>query len=462
MSRAGETITAIATGAGPAGIAILRISGPDALVVGDRLCGGDGRTLRQAAHTLRRARFTDSATAEPIDDGLVAVFRAPRSWTGEDVVELQGHGGAMTMKRMFAACLVAGGRAARPGEFSERAFVNGKIDLAQAEAVADLINARSDAAQRAALRQTDGDLSRRVNGVSDRLKAALAAIEASIDFPEEIGEIDGPALEALLNEARGEMAHLLEGAGYGIRLREGVRVALTGRPNVGKSSLLNALAGRERAIVTAIPGTTRDIVEEELQFGGIPVVALDTAGLRDTDDPVERIGVDRARDAVAQADLLIYVLDAAAGLTVADRQLIAALPVGRPCVFAVNKADIGDAATALSALRALLAPADIAAVATAAPTGVGLSELIDGVARALGAPAEAGDSPLITSARHEAALANARVATGRARETLAGGLPAELIAVDIHGALQSLGEITGETAREEIIAGIFARFCIGK
>ena len=364
-----DTIAAIATATGPAGVGIVRLSGPGAFAVADRILGGRGvhTTAAHAGHTLHRVRFRDPRTGEALDDGLIAVFHAPRSLTGEDVVELQGHGGSVTLGRVLAATLAAGARAARPGEFSERAFLNGKMDLAQAEAVADLVAAGTVAAQRAARRQVSGALSQAVRASADAVREALARIEASIDFPEEVGEIDAPVVERSLAQARTDVERLLATAGYGKRLRDGVTVVLAGRPNVGKSSLLNALAGAERAIVTDVPGTTRDVVEETLNLHGLPVRALDTAGIRQTDDPVERIGVDRARRAVEDADVVVAVLDAGAGVTPDDARFLAAL-AGRAVV----------------------------------------------------------------------------------------------VAVDAHGALKALGEITGETAREEIIAGIFARFCIGK
>lgn len=462
-----DTITAIATAAGPAGVGIVRVSGPEAFTVVDRLTASAGRrsARKQPGHTLRRVAVHDPETHEILDDALLAIFHAPRSLTGEDVAEIQGHGGGVTLKQVLAATLAAGARLARPGEFSERAFANGKIDLAQAEAVADLVTAETVAAQQAARRQLSGELSRFIQDCRSDLQEALAYIEASIDFPEEVGEIDPDTVDPPLHRAMGTLTALLATASYGRRLREGITVVLTGRPNTGKSSLLNALAGADRAIVTPVPGTTRDIVEEAVSVEGIPVRALDTAGLRETSDPVEQIGVARAQQAVADADVVVAVLDTVSGMTEDDSILLASL-AGRPAVVVVNKADLADPEPVLAAVRTLL-PA-VPTVATAAPTGAGLSDLRQALARAAtGDETTASEKssaavPLVTSARHEAALREAQTAVEHARSTLAQGLPAELIAVDAHGALQVLGRITGETAREDIIRGIFERFCIGK
>jgi tRNA modification GTPase len=458
---ASDTIAAIATATGPAGVGIVRISGPDAFAIADRVFPRNAPVYRQTTHTLRRATLHDPTTGEPIDDGLLAVFHDKRSFTGEPVVEFQGHGGTVNLTRVFAACITAGARPARPGEFSERAFSNGKLDLAQAEAIADLVAAGTVAAQRAAQRQAAGELSANIRSCQSHIEEALARIEASIDFPEEVGEIDERAVGTALSRAAGIIAGLLSGAGYGRRLRDGLTLVLTGRPNVGKSSLLNALAGTERAIVTPIPGTTRDVVEEQLNIAGMPVRALDTAGLRDTEDPVERIGVERARRAVDEADVIIAVLDATAGVTEEDTRLLASLSDRVPsgcAVIAINKTDRANA----DAMRMVLsAHTSLPIVPISATTSAGLIELTATIAEAVAGTVPA-EPPLVTSARHEAALRVAADSLSRAINTLSAGLPPELIAVDAHGAIQSLGEITGQTTREDIIAGIFARFCIGK
>lgn len=453
-----ETIAAIATATGSAGVGIIRISGANAFTIADQLTRSSKSVRKQAGHTLRYVRLYDPTTGEVLDDGLFAVFHAPRSFTGEDVVEFHGHGGTVLLARVLTAVLTAGARPARPGEFSERAFRNGKLDLAQAEAIADLIAAGTVTAQRAARRQLSGELSAQVHTIRDAITEALALIEASIDFPEEVGEMEPARIDAPLQRAEAMTIELLQTAGYGRRLREGITVVLTGRPNVGKSSLLNALSGTNRAIVTDIPGTTRDVVEESLNLAGIPVRAWDTAGVRETDDPVERIGVDRAKEAVLSADVVIAVLDAQAGVTPEDRHLLENLQGRAGVVVAINKADKADTYPLLSEVRPLFP-----SVAVSAVTREGLSELSLLLAQIVsGSPIEAETVPLVTSARQEAALHTAQTALARARTTVEAHLPVELIAVDCHAALAALGEITGETTREEIIAGIFSRFCLGK
>lgn len=454
-----ETIAAIATATGPAGVGVVRLSGDNAIAVAAQVCRTRVPLSEQPSTSLRRVEVTD-ASGEILDDGLVAVFRTPNSFTGENVVEIQGHGGSVTLSRVLNACLAAGARAARPGEFSERAFVNGKLDLAQAEAVAAMVSAQTVTAQRVARQQLSGTLSRTVNEAGGIIQEALARIEASIDFPEEVGEIDAETVTGILLQAEEVVSRLLATAGYGRRLNEGITLVLAGRPNVGKSSLLNALAGRDRAIVSPIAGTTRDVVEETLNVGGIPVRALDTAGIRDTEDTIERIGVERARTAVADADVVVAVLDATAGLTEDDRTFLQNLN-GRAAVIAINKADLAD--TALVQVEVTNVLPGTAVVAVAAATGAGLAGLSAAVVQAVtGSVSVDTTAPLVTEARHADALRRTATSLSTARQTLMDGLPAELIAVDAHAAMQALGEITGTTAREEIIAGIFSRFCIGK
>jgi tRNA modification GTPase len=452
-----DTIAAIATASGAAGVGIIRISGPDAFLVADRLTRAKHPLSQQPGHTLRRATAFDPQLDEPIDDGLIATFHAPRSFTGENVIEFQGHGGTIVLQRVLAAVLASGARAARPGEFSERAFVNGKLELSQAEAIADLVSAGTVAAQRAARRQMNGELSFAIQSCTALLQEALAYIEATIDFPEEVGELNVPVITDLLQRSASRIQELLSSSTYGRRLQEGMTLVLAGRPNVGKSSLLNALSGTDRAIVTPIAGTTRDIVEEPLHISGIPVRAMDTAGLRETEDPVERIGVERARRAVADADVVLVVLDATADPTPEEIALLSTLET-RPAVVVINKNDM----RAPDALLPKL-PGNIPTVSVSAVTGDGLNHLRKTIASLVTNGASEQDSlPLVTSARHEAALRKAEHALANAFTTLRVRGEAELVSVDVFAAVQALGEISGQTAREDIIAGIFSRFCLGK
>jgi tRNA modification GTPase len=365
----------------------------------------------------------------------------------------------VVVKQLFEACLLAGARTARPGEFSERAFANGKMDLAQAEAVAQLVQARTSEAARAARRQMTGELSRTVNECRDILLGILARVEASIDFTEELGELNTATLASEMEQVHGQIANLLRGAAYGKRLVEGMTLVLTGRPNVGKSSLLNAFAGVDRAIVTPIPGTTRDVLSEAISLGGIPVRALDTAGLRDTQDVIEQIGVERARQAVETADVVVVVLDATRFELSPDEITLLAQLQHRPHVVAVNKADVGDPARLLSQVAALPYPPPC--VPIVAQRGQ-IAPLVQAVVQSITGDGDQAHDPLVTSARHENALRLAQTSVQQALQTASQSLPAELIAVDVHAALSHFGEITGETTRDDVIQSIFARFCLGK
>jgi len=449
-----DTIAAIATPVGEGGVGIVRISGADAPAIRDRIFkpkGGSGWTPMK----LRYGRVVAGDTT--VDEALAVYFKAPRSYTREDVVEIHCHGGAMPLRRTLELALAAGARQAEPGEFTLRAFSNGRIDLAQAEATLGVIQARTQTGMQLALQQLDGRLSREVRAARSGALDALAYMTALVDFPED----DVPEAEVLqpLRTALAEIERLYRGAEQGILYRYGARAVLVGRPNAGKSSLLNALLQVERAIVTPVPGTTRDTLEETANLGGVPVVLIDTAGIVETDDPVERIGVERSRQALAAADIVLLVLDRSAPLSDEDLA-IAALTFGRPTVLVANKADLEprlQAAPLLEAHPSLRATAE-----TSALSGVGLDSLGDIVARALlGTEALTGQT-LVTDPRQRDALGRAAVYIRAAIEALEAGVPVDLAAVDVTGAVQALGEITGETVGEDLLAAIFSRFCIGK
>lgn len=470
MTNLDDTIAAIATPIGEGGVGVIRISGKDALAVA-------GEAFRPASgvpvaglptHTVHYGYARDPVTDEGIDDGLITVFRKPRSYTGEDCVEISCHGGIVPLRRVLEATLRAGARLAEPGEFTKRAFLNGRLDLAQAEAVLDIIRARTDEAMRMARRQLDGVLSTRIRMMREELLGILARIEASIDFPEDVGETEPAEVAGSIRDALSHVTGLLETADRGMIYRDGIQTVIAGRPNVGKSSLLNALVRESRAIVTPIPGTTRDVIEESINIRGIPVRTIDTAGIRDTEDPVEKIGVDRTRQMVDQADLVLVVLDASEGLTPEDRHFIADLQAKR-FIVVLNKVDMirGEDADRLAGEISEWVQQNVSSsakvVQTAAPSNEGIVELEDVVAETIlsgGIPPAAG--AVITNTRHKRALEEARSSLDQALRTAQSQLPVDLVSIDLRAAADALGSITGETVAEDVIERIFSEFCIGK
>ncbi|MDH7601051.1 MAG: tRNA uridine-5-carboxymethylaminomethyl(34) synthesis GTPase MnmE [Armatimonadota bacterium] len=467
MSTA-DTIAAIATPIGTSGIGVIRISGPQALDVADKVF----RTKRDSvktfpSHTAHHGKLVNPSTGEPIDDIVLTVFRAPRSYTGEDVVELSCHGGIAVLKTALNAVLQSGARLAEPGEFTKRAFLNGKIDLAQAEAVNDLIRAKTDKARRVALSQLDGALSLQVRAARDRILGVLAAVEAAIDFPEDVDEPDPCWLESEITSVRCALGKLMQTFSTGRIYREGVRVVITGRVNVGKSSLLNALLRHARAIVTPIPGTTRDVIEECLEIKGIPIVAIDTAGLRPTQDPVEQIGVELAQRTLQSADLALLVIDASQGVLDTDAEILRQLE-GRPAVVVVNKIDLvppEEHSLIVDECRQKLGP-QLPVVLTSALGGLGIEDLENTIADVVEiagiSDAAAGETAVVSNIRHQQALGSALDSLDQALATLRSRRPIDLLSVDLTAARDALGLITGETATEDLLERIFSEFCIGK
>ncbi|MGA0587852.1 tRNA uridine-5-carboxymethylaminomethyl(34) synthesis GTPase MnmE [Dyella sp. KRB-257] len=441
-----DTIAAIATAPGAAGVGVVRISGPAVPDIASVLLGR--MPLPRHAHFLA---LRDRA-GELIDRGLLLHFPAPASYTGEHVLELQGHGSAVLLDALLKRVCELGARPARPGEFTERAFLNGKLDLAQAEAVADLIAARSQAAARAALQSMEGVFSRRVQHLLDALIALRVHIEAAIDFPEE--EIDflaDPAIARQLHALRDEHVQLLREAERGVRLGDGLRVAIIGRPNVGKSSLLNALAGRDRAIVTPIAGTTRDVLRESVQLDGVTLELADTAGLRETDDEVEREGVRRAQQELAQADVALLVTEQAHRLE--DQALLSSLPPAVTRLVVINKIDRDG--------RPSVDPAQAdAALWLSARSGEGLDTLRTRL-RVLAA-AGSGEGAFSARRRHVLALRRVGEHLDQAAAVLAATRAGELAAEELRQAQHALGEITGSYTSDDLLGAIFGSFCIGK
>jgi len=463
MSSNTDTIAAVATPRGEGGIGIVRISGPDALRIAERLfCPSRRRVYRpRRSHTLTHGVIRSPETGEVVDEVLVAYFRAPNTYTGEEIVEIHGHGGPLVLSRILELVWEAGARPARPGEFTLRAFLNGRLDLAQAEAVADVIAAKTEWSLRAATAQLRGSLSREVERLRKTLLSVLAEVEAHVDFPDE--DLDLATTDALIEQVRSvdeAIRRLLAEAEQGRILRDGLNVVIVGKPNVGKSSLLNALLREDRAIVTPIPGTTRDVIEDYLNLRGIPVRLSDTAGIRETGDPVEREGVARSQRQAASADLLLLVLDTSRPLDDDDRSLLESSS-GRPRLLVLNKTDLPAAWSeeALEPYRLDEAPV----VSLSLKTGEGMDALLDTLAKAaLGNRGLGAEPPLVTNVRHRQALKDASVALSHALDSLRKGLPSELVAVDLRGALNAVGLIVGETATEELLDLIFSRFCIGK
>ncbi len=443
-----ETIAAIATGAAPAGLGVVRLSGPQSIAIARRLSGIEPKPRH--AHYVR---FRDGA-GEVIDDGLLISFVAPASYTGEDVVELQAHGSPALLRLLLARCIELGARQARPGEFTERAFLNERLDLAQAEAVADLIHASSEAAARAARRALDGEFSRRVEALTEALTGLRIYVEAAIDFPEE--EIDflaGPELKSRLQQVRELMQALLREARRGQRLRDGLHVVIAGPPNAGKSSLLNALAGSERAIVTDIAGTTRDLLRESVLIDGIELTLVDTAGLREGADVVEAEGMRRARAEFQRADLALAVVECGSeqAQLPALREELAALP---QVFWLHNKCEL-----AVQAPRRESQP-DGQHFWLSAREGAGLDALRDALKQTAGL-GEAAEGAVSARARHVEALQRAHAQLESAAERLAEG-SGELAAEDLRAAQEALGEITGRLSADDLLGRIFGSFCIGK
>jgi tRNA modification GTPase len=414
-----DTIAAVSTPPGRGGIGIVRVSGPATAAIAEALIG-----RLPSPRSVHYCAFRDDADSV-IDRGVALYFPAPASFTGEDVLELQGHGGPVVMDMLLAATLARGARLAQPGEFSERAFLNGRMDLSQAEAVADLIDSGSRAAARSAMRSLDGAFSERVHALTAALTEVRALIEACIDFPEEeVDFLSDPQLEKRLTALCSQLAEIRASAGRGVLLKEGVRVVLAGQPNVGKSSLMNLLAGRDSAIVTDIPGTTRDIIREHIQLDGLPLHVIDTAGIRAPGDVVEERGVQRAWDAIESADALVLVIDDRAGVADADREILAR--------------------TRLSAT-----------------TGAGIEALESCLKECVGY--ELGDEgAFMARRRHLDALERTQAAVDAAHAVLRTQRAGELAAEELRQAQQALGEITGEVTSDDILGEIFSRFCIGK
>jgi len=481
-----DTIAAIATPPGVGGIGVIRVSGSDAFVMVQPLFRqAGGRSAIPPSHQLTYGRIVDPNSEDIVDEVLVAFMNAPHTYTREQVVEIQGHGGPLVLQRILRLVLTQGARMANPGEFTLRAFLNGRLDLAQAEAVMDLIDAQTEAGQRLAVQQLSGRVSAQVQEARHAILAVVARIEVSIDFPEDDVPTPQPEeLTPLVAIAQHHVDTLLAGAQQGRLYRQGLRTAIIGRPNVGKSSLLNALLRSERAIVTPIAGTTRDTVEEVANLRGIPLHLIDTAGITPSSDPVEQIGVQRSRAAAESADVVLLVFDGSEPLNEQDHQVAAelhtmgfgsstdnqstvktistALPAGtrRPVIVVVNKADCVQR-LAITEVRRMWSEAPC--VVTSTLTGEGLPALEETIANlVLAGKTLHSASVLITSARHQEALRRTAEHLHASLLSLERKLPLDFASIDLRAAYETLGEITGETASDDLLDRIFSEFCIGK
>ena len=460
-----DTIVAISTPIGAGGIGIVRMTGPDSARILRKLFvpGPGGTALPPEPRTLHYGYVADPDAGEIVDEVLAAYMPAPRTYTRQDVVEINGHGGIVALRRILGICLRQGARLAEAGEFTARAFLNGRLDLAQAEAVLDIVRSKTEVSLQAAVGQLAGRLSDQVRPVRNRLVQALAYLEASIDFEED--EIPERDISFDLDQAQAALLQLLADADRGIVYRQGIRAAIVGRRNVGKSSLLNRLLRTSRAIVTDIPGTTRDTLEETLNLQGVPVILVDTAGITErTEDPIERLGIERSRSALAQADLALLVVDASQPLTDAD-QAIAALVQDKSAIVIANKIDLLAAKPgAASQVPDLENPiAGAACVPASALTGQGLETLEETIVETvLSGRVAASEAPVVTSPRHKEALSRALDHVNAARAAQQTSAPVDLIAIDVSAAVNALGEITGQTASEDLVETIFSTFCIGK
>jgi len=471
------TIAAISTPLGEGGIGIIRISGSNAIAVADKMVilARGGKVADLPSRRIANGFVVDD-DGRKVDEVLVVVMRAPKSYTGEDVVEIHCHGGIVAMRKTLRLALKNGARAAAPGEFTKRAFVNGRLDLAQAEAVAGIIGAKTEAALRAAAGQLEGRLSKLIREERDRLLKIIAAVEAAIDFPEEgLEEITAPEIASELKSISDNLSQMLNWASRGKILREGLATAIVGRPNVGKSSLLNWPAGAEKAIVTEEPGTTRDVVEEWVNVEGIPLKIMDTAGIRDARDKAEKIGVERAKAVMGSADLVLLVIDGSEKLQEEDKGLIRDA-LRRTSLIAVNKKDLGIKVTLDDAAAAVaqeeLAAADLSKIKAeleekmiflSAATGEGVNELERRIAAlALAGTIVPGESAIMVSSRQEALALKAKDCVEQACRGFGQGVSLDCLAVDLREAWEALGHIVGESVSDEIVDEIFSRFCIGK
>lgn len=457
-----DTIAAISTPPGEGAISIVRLSGPDAVKIAASVYHSGTKDLQKVeTHTIHYGHIIDPVQHKMLDEVMVAVMLAPKTFTREDVVEINCHGGIVVVNQILQLLLRSGARLAEPGEFTKRAFLNGRIDLSQAEAVMDLIRAKTDRAADNALQQLDGNLSHLVKNLRQELLETLAQVEVNIDYPEydDVEEMTSKLLREKTADIKIKIDAILKHAKQGKILREGLKTAIIGRPNVGKSSLLNYLLQEEKAIVTEIAGTTRDVIEEYVNLDGVPLKLIDTAGIRETDDVVEAIGVARSKEALSQADLVLLVLNQNEPLAKEDRELLA-LTANKERIILLNKMDL-DNNLDLDELKNIVDEKEIVPVSVL--TNVGLNLLADQIKeRFFGGKMESQDATYISNVRHIALLEHAGHSLEEVNNGLDAGMPVDLVQIDFTRCWEFLGEIVGESAPDELITQLFSQFCLGK
>ncbi|ERI90524.1 tRNA modification GTPase TrmE [Clostridiales bacterium oral taxon 876 str. F0540] len=455
-----ETIAAVATSLGESGIAIIRVSGKDALKsVSNIFEGKSGRSLDDIkSYTMRYGHIIDKEKNEIIDEVIVSFMKGPKSFTAEDTIEINCHGGVIATNRVLEEVIKQGVRIAEPGEFTKRAFLNGRIDLSQAEAVIDIIRAKTELSMKSALAQSEGRISREIKALRHKLLGVIAHIEATVDFPEDDLEETTSHLTAFqIKEALDEIDKLLSSADEGKILRDGLDTVIVGKPNVGKSSLLNALLMEKRAIVTDVPGTTRDVIEEFISLDGVPVKIIDTAGIRETEDVVEKIGVERSKEKINDADLIILMLDLSRELDSEDLEIIDYIK-DRKYIVLLNKSDLPNKLD-----KNMLKDLNFQYIMEiSAVTGEGIDKLKESIKKLFFSGEITSKDTIITNVRHKQALIHAGQSLRAALEALKNTFAIDLASIDVRNAWMSLGEITGETLEEDIIDKIFSEFCIGK
>ncbi|UTH00101.1 tRNA uridine-5-carboxymethylaminomethyl(34) synthesis GTPase MnmE [Macrococcoides canis] len=456
-----DTIASISTPMGEGAIAIVRLSGSDAVLIADKLYKGKHQLSEVASHTINYGHIIDPATKEVVEEVMVAVMRAPRTYTREDIVEINCHGGIMTVNRVLELALTNGAKLAEPGEFTKRAFLNGRIDLSQAEATMDFIRSKTDRASRVAMQQIEGRLSVLIKGLRQSILEILAQVEVNIDYPEydDVEEATGTFLMEEARKIEESITNLLQTANQGKILREGLSTVIVGKPNVGKSSMLNNLIQDNKAIVTEIAGTTRDVLEEYVNVRGVPLRLVDTAGIRETEDIVEKIGVERSREALKKADLILYVLNNNEILTEEDYKL-AEIIKNEDVIVIINKTDL-ETKLNLEEVKTMVGNAPI--VRTSMLSQQGIEELEEQI-RTLFFAGEVSnqDMTYVSNARHISLLKSAKASISDAISAAEAGVPVDMIQIDLIKTWELLGEVIGESVDDGLIDQLFSQFCLGK